>query len=77
MLESSMNQPEVAEGLGLEGSRPIHTLLKRERKKEIQDIPKQRGRKSVRTLQEYKYENNCLKIENALLRDFILLMGSK
>ena len=29
------------------------------------------------TLQEYKYENKRLKMENVLLRDFITLMGRK
>ena len=61
MLESGMSQREVAERLGLEGDRPIHDLLKRERKKAKQVLPKQRGRKPVRTLQEYKYENQRLK----------------
>ena len=68
MLGGGMSQREVAEKLG---------LLKRERKKEIQGIPKQRGRKPARTLQEYKYENQRLKMENTLLRDFILHMGRK
>lgn len=77
MLGGGMSQREVAEKLGLKGERPIHDLLKRERKKEIQGIPKQRGRKPARTLQEYKYENQRLKMENTLLRDFILHMGRK
>ena len=34
-------------------------------------IPKQRGRKPAKTLQEYKYENKRLKMENELLRDFL------
>ena len=34
-------------------------------------IPKQRGRKPVKTLQEYKYENKRLKMEVELLRDFL------
>lgn len=34
-------------------------------------IPKQRGRKPAKTLQEYKYENKRLKMENDLLRDFL------
>ena len=34
-------------------------------------IPKQRGRKPAKTLQEYKYENQRLKMENKLLRDFL------
>ena len=29
------------------------------------------------TLQEYKYENKRLKMENVLLRDFITFMGRK
>lgn len=75
MLESGMSQGEVAERLGLKGDRPIHDLLKRERKKAMQVTPQQRGRKPARTLQEYKYENKRLKMENVLLRDFITLMG--
>ena len=72
MLDSGMSQREVAEALGLEGDRPIHNLLKRERKKNVQGMPKQRGRKPARTLQEYKYENKRLKMENELLRDLVL-----
>lgn len=34
-------------------------------------IPKQRGRKPAKTLQEYKYENERLKMEVELLRDFL------
>ena len=34
-------------------------------------IPKQRGRKPAKTLQEYKYENKRLKMEVELLRDFL------
>ena len=37
-------------------------------------LPKQRGRKPARTLQEYKYENKRLKMENELLRDFLQSM---
>lgn len=35
--------------------------------------PKHRGRKPAKTLQEYKYENKRLKMENELLRDFLSL----
>ena len=72
-----MSQVEAAERLGLKGDRPIHDLLKRERKKAMQVTPQQRGRKPAGTLQEYKYENKRLKMENVLLRDFITLMGRK
>ena len=34
-------------------------------------IGKQRGRKPAKTLAEYKYENQRLKMENELLRDFL------
>ena len=34
-------------------------------------IPKQRGRKPAKTLQEYKCENKRLKMEVELLRDFL------
>ena len=40
-------------------------------------IPKQRGRKPAKTLQEYKYENKRLKMENELLRDFLSLTERK
>ena len=36
-------------------------------------LPKKRGRKPAKTLQEYKYENKRLKMENELLRDFLSL----
>ena len=75
MLDGGMTQREVEEALGLEGDRSVHELLKRERKKSVKGIPKQRGRKPAKTLQEYKYENKRLKMENELLRDFLLLTG--
>ena len=71
MLERGMKQKEVEDALGLTGYRPVHELLKRERKREVRGIPKQRGRKPAKTLQEYKYENKRLKMEVELLRDFL------
>ena len=71
MLASGMTQKEVENALGLTGYRPIHALLKRERKKELQGISKPRGRKPAKTLQEYKYENKRLQMEVKLLRDFL------
>lgn len=72
ILESEIAQKEVGNVLELTGNRPIHNLLKRECKKEIQGIPKRRGRKPAKTLQKYKYENKRLKMENELLRVFLL-----
>ena len=77
MLSQGMTQKEIEKILGLTGDRPVHNLLKRERKKELQGIPKQRGRKPAKTLQEYKYENKRLKMENELLRDFLSLTERK
>ena len=77
MLTEGMTQKEVEGSLGLTGYRPVHELLKRERKKEQQGLPKQRGRKPAKTLQEYKYENKRLKMEVELLRDFLSLTGKE
>ena len=77
LLASGMTQKEVERRLGLTGYRPVHELLKRERKKEARGIPKPRGRKPAKTLQEYKYENKRLKMENELLRDFLRLTERK
>ena len=71
MLAKGMTQKDVENALGLTGSRPIHHLLSRERKKDTQGIPKSRGRKPAKTLAEYKYENKRLRMENELLRDFL------
>ena len=73
MLASGMTQKEVEQKLGLTGTRPVHQLLMREQRKEIHGIPKSRKRKPAKTLQEYKYENKRLKMENELLRDFLSL----
>ncbi len=75
MMGQGMTQKEIENALGLTGYRPVHELLKRERKKETQGIPKSRGRKPAKTLAEYKYENKRLKMENELLRDFLWLTG--
>ena len=77
MLSEGMTQKEVEDALGLTGYRPVHELLKRERKKEVQGVAKQRGRKPAKTLQEYKYENKRLKMEVELLRDFLSLIGKE
>lgn len=73
MIERGMTHREIENQLGLSGDRPVHRLLTRERRKKIQGVPKARGRKPAKTLQEYKYENTRLKMENELLRDFLLL----
>ena len=64
---------EIVKELGLSDKKVVRNLLYRERQKEIQGLPKFRGRKPAKTLQEYKYENKRLKMENELLRDFLSL----
>ena len=68
---------QIAERLGLGGKEVVEELMKRERRKRIQGIPVQRGRKPAKTLQEYKYENKRLKMEVELLRDFLSLTGKE
>ena len=71
MLEAGMSHREIENELGLEGERPVHNLLKRQRRKAAKGMPKYRGRKPAKTLQEYKYENKRLKMEIKLLQDFL------
>lgn len=79
MLEKGIPQKEIEKELCLEGEQPIHDYLKRERRKQskLPSKPKTRGRKAVVTLQEYKYENKRLKMENELLRDFLHAIGKR
>ena len=71
MTVEGLTQREIADVLGLENKKVVKNLLYRERHKESSGIPKQRGRKPAKTLQEYKYENKRLLMENELLRDFL------
>ena len=71
MLKEGKTQREIAEYYGFKDKHVVKRLLQRERKKQIEGVPKQRGRKPAKTLQEYKYENKRLKMENELLRDFL------
>ena len=72
MVEQGMTQREIAEHYGFDSKLVVKKLLERSRLKE-RTIPKTRGRKPAKTLQEYKYENKRLKMENELLRDFLSL----
>ena len=81
-----LSQKEIEEHLGLKGDRPIHHLLKRERRKEariaagITPRPKGRPRKDSTPrdiIAEQTYEINRLKMENTLLRDFLSLTGKE
>ena len=71
MIEAGKTQREIAEYYGFKDKYVVKELLKRERRRNAEGIPKQRGRKPAKTLAEYKYENKRLKMENELLRDFL------
>ena len=71
MVAEGKTQREIAEHYGFRNKEVVREALKRERRKELAGIPKQRGRKPAKTLEEYKYENQRLKMENELLRDFL------
>ena len=67
-----MSQREIAEHFGFKDKFVVKHALKRARRKKT-TIPKARGRKPAKTLQEYKHENKRLTMENELLRDFLSL----
>ena len=71
MIAAGMSHKQIEEKLGLEGDRPVHNLLKRQRRKAEKGMPKFRSRKPAKSLQEYKYENKRLKMEVELLRNFL------
>lgn len=86
MLAAGKSQREIEKHFGLEGDRPIHKLLTRERRKEkriaagILPRPKGRPRKDTEPRDiaaEQAYEIQRLKMENRLLRDFLQLRGRK
>ena len=87
----STEQDGVYEGgksvreLAAEYEKPFKTIknmLTRENNKKRKQATgifsnKQRGRKPAITLQEYKYENKRLRMENELLQDFLCEIGRK
>ena len=81
-----LSQKEIEEHLGLKGNRPVHQLLMREKRKEariaagMMPRPKGRPRKDSAPRDiaaEQAYEIQRLKMENMLLRDFLLLTGKE
>jgi hypothetical protein len=86
MIESGKSHREIELYFGLQGDRPIHNLMKRERRNEkkraagIVPLPKGRPRvlsKPIDIVTEQAYEIKRLKMENELLRDFLHLAGRK
>ena len=77
LAEAGDTQQQIADNLGLNNAKVVRNLLWREKKKDVQGVPRQRSRKTAKTLQEYKYENKRLKMEVELLRDFLSLTERK
>ena len=86
MIANGRSHREIETYFGLTGDRPIHNLLKRERRKEKKIVagimPRAKGRPRKDALPrdvvaEQAYEINRLKMENKLLRDFLQLTGRK
>jgi hypothetical protein len=84
MLAEGRSHKEIERYFQLEGDRPIHELLKRERRKERKveaGIPLCRqGRQPKGAMfsgAEKEYEIKRLKMENELLRDFLRAAGRK
>lgn len=75
MIEAGMSQRQIEEELGLEGDRPVHNLLKRERRRQTNGIPpKRKGRPRTQPLTSVdacQKEIRRLEMENKLLRDFL------
>ena len=67
MVTEGMTQREIAEYFGFKDKTVVKLALLRARKKGT-TLPKFRERKPAKTLQEYKYENKRLKMENELLQ---------
>jgi hypothetical protein len=81
MAAEGKTQREIAAHFGFKDKLVVKELLKRDRRNEEKRkagiSSKQPGRKPAVTLQEYKYENNRLKMENELLRDFLRHAGRR
>ena len=80
MRAAGKTRREIADELGLNKIQ-IKNWINRHNKEADREgaglSPKRRGRKPAVTLQEYKYENKRLKMENELLRDFLHVAGRK
>lgn len=80
MRDAGKTRQEIADALGLTKIQ-IKNWINRNNRKEARSKtgipPKARRRKAAVTLQEYKYENKRLKMENQLLRDFLRVGGRR
>ncbi len=82
MLAAGCTHKEIAAYFQLQGDRPVHQLLKRERRKERKAefgiVPRRPGRPKKDAAEEEKeYKIKRLEMENRLLRDFLRAAGRK
>ena len=59
MIESGMSHKQIEDELGLEGDRPVHNLLKRQRRKAIKGVPKYRTQYLYRVYFIHHCMSNC------------------
>jgi len=80
MRAAGKTRREIADELGLNKTQIKNWINRHNKEADREEAglsPKRRGRKPAVTLQEYKYENKRLKMENELLRDFLHVAGRK
>ena len=86
MVAAGKTQREIAKHFGLQDKYVVKRLLHRERQKEEKIaagiMPRKKGRPRKDTtprnlVEEQAYEIHRLKMENELLRDFLLLAGKE
>lgn len=80
MKDAGKTRQEIADALGLTKKQIKNWINRHNRKEEGSKVgapPKVRERKAAVSLQEYKYENKRLKMENQLLRDFLHAAGRR
>lgn len=77
MIHEGYSYPEIAEELGLKNEKVIRNLVYRINHPKENTLSKKRGRKPKENPQDYDDEIRRLKMENQLLRDFLLLIGKE
>lgn len=77
MIHEGHSYAEIAEELGLKNEKVIKNLVYRINHPKENYLPEIRGRKPKKDTQNYEYEIKRLKMENQLLRDFLLLIGKE
>ena len=77
LINKGHSYAEIAEELGLKNERVIRNLVYRINHPKENYLPEIRGRKPKKDIQNYECEIKRLKMENQLLRDFLLLIGKE